>query len=172
MRNVFPPPLAGEVPREHFASKAERGRVKETTIVRFAAFVLPFLLTPHWVKARNGCETTLSRAKYEAGGGKLVVTVPPNLSKFPYNFFCDFVPCGGTVRIAAIVRENGSVKVLGVDHNDWDADPPLHGSILAQRVAAMRFAPPRASGKPVCVRFEETLTSNQYKAPSMIKHSP
>ncbi|HEX3810156.1 MAG TPA: hypothetical protein VHW02_10710 [Rhizomicrobium sp.] len=136
----------------------------------FSAALVAFSFSD--ASALENCKKLLPRSEFESAGGRLIVVAGPDLSKLPYNFFCDFVPCGGNVSIAAMVRENGSVKIIGVDHNDWNADPLVHASTLAERVAKMRFAPPRVAGKPVCVRFDETFKSDQYKAPRMIKHWP
>jgi hypothetical protein len=113
----------------------------------------------HPAKREFICHKLLTQKEYEATGTKLIVTKAADLSHFPPRFSCS--ACFGAVGIEAIVAEDGSVAVTGQEHTAlfdhsksfFSDDALWRPQVVEERVAAMRYVPPRVAGRPVCVGF-------------------
>jgi hypothetical protein len=99
------------------------------------------------------CRRMLTQKAYEAAGSRLVATKSADLEDLPKNLIC----CGGAAGLGAFVADDGSVGLTDVEHTawaDWRVD------YLRERLAAMRFEPPRVMGNPVCVRYDVNWRSD------------
>jgi hypothetical protein len=115
----------------------------------------------------KNCRTFLSQKQYEAAGGKLIMTTPPDLSHFPRGFFCK--TCFGAGGFETFVAEDGSVASPNWEHlaifdhskSGFSKDALWRPTVVSERIQAIRYKAPKVAGKPVCVglKFNWTISS-------------
>jgi hypothetical protein len=119
------------------------------TVVRFALFIF-VVLAASFQSALAG-SNCMSASEFEKHGGKVVRVDRLDLENLPYNFSCDFVPCFGALEYSGTIDATGNVRNLTVTHNTWAYRPDYHASVIAAKLEASRYAPPKLHRRSVCV---------------------
>jgi hypothetical protein len=137
----------------------------------FARMLLAALLMIAFSKPAFAADHCIDYRDFARDGGKLKHLRGidgSNMERALENVSCDHPACYGTVEFSGVINQHGLVEDLSSRSSSEDDRPAQYAKGIETRLAASKYAPPKLSGKPVCLKMHWNIVFGPSNKPGKV----